>query len=211
MVLEGSGCAARMLGLDDFEVVASEEVDGELQVLVQTPDGQVMGCHGCGVRAQSKGRRTVRVRDLPASGRPVVLVWRKRLWRCIEPLCPIKTWTEPSAHVAPRAVLTDRACAEMCRRVGQDADSVAQVARDYGVSWHTAMASVRMHGQGKVDDPARLEGVTALGMDETAWLEGHPDAFHAVCLRAGRHADRPAARRRRRSHRAGGRVLAVAS
>jgi transposase len=171
VVLEGNGCAARMLGLDDFEVVASEEINGELQVRVQTPDGQVMGCHDCGVRAQSKGRRTVRVRDLPASGRPVVLVWHKRLWRCTEPACPVKTWTEASVHIAARAVLTVRARAEMCRRVGEDADSVAQVARAFGVSWHTAMAAVRDEGQPKVDDPSRLDGVTALGMDETAWLK----------------------------------------
>ena len=170
MVVEGSGCAARMLGLDDFEVLESQELDGELRVLVQTPDGQVMGCHDCGVRAESKGRRTVRVRDLPVSGRPVVLVWRKRLWRCNEPLCPVRTWTEPSRHVAPRAVLTGRAREEICRRVGEDADAVAEVARDYGVGWHTAMAAVREHGHGKVDDPARLDGVTALGMDETSWL-----------------------------------------
>ncbi len=175
MVLEGSGCAARMLGLNDFEVLGSDVVDGELQVLVATPDGQVVGCHECGVRAESKGRRSVKVRDLPASGRPVVLVWRKRLWRCPEALCPVKTWTEASAHVAPRAVLTDRARTEICRRVGEDADSVAQVARDYGVSWHTAMVAVRDQGQSKVDDPARLEGVTALGMDETNFLRARRD------------------------------------
>ena len=103
--------------------------------------------------------------------RAVVLVWRKRLWRCNEPLCPVRTWTEQSPHVAPRAVLTDRARVEICRRVGEDADAVAEVARDYGVGWHTAMAAVREHGQGKVDDPARLDGVTALGMDETSWLK----------------------------------------
>ena len=57
--------------------------------------------------------------------------------------------------------------------MSEDADSVAQVARDYGVSWHTAMAEVREHGQGKVDDPARLSGVTALGMEETAWLRAN--------------------------------------
>ena len=102
-----------------------------------------------------------------------MLVWRKRLWRCTEPLCPVKTWTEPSARIVSRAVLNDRARVEICRRVGEDADSVAQAARDYGVSWHTAIAAVREHGQGKVDDPARLEGVTALGMDKTAWLRAN--------------------------------------
>jgi hypothetical protein len=38
------------------------------------------------------------------------------------------------------------------------------------------MRSVWRHGQPLVDDPARLDGVTALGMDETAFLRAnrHP-------------------------------------
>jgi transposase len=39
------------------------------------------------------------------------------------------------AGIAPRAVLTERARAEACRRVGKDAYAVAAVARDVGVSW----------------------------------------------------------------------------
>jgi hypothetical protein len=31
------------------------------------------------------------VRDLPVDGRPVVLCWRKRLWRCREPTCGVRT------------------------------------------------------------------------------------------------------------------------
>jgi hypothetical protein len=38
------------------------------------------------------------------------------------------------------------------------------------VGWHTVLRSVWRHGQPLVDDPARLHGVTALGMDETAFL-----------------------------------------
>jgi transposase len=49
--------------------------------------------------------------------------------------------------------------------VGEDADSVAEVARAYGVGWHTAMGAVAEHGTPRVDDPARLAGVAAVGMD----------------------------------------------
>ena len=57
---------------------------------------------GCGVWAEAHGRRMVRVRDLPIGGRPVVLCWCKRIWRCREPACSVRTWTERTAAVCPR-------------------------------------------------------------------------------------------------------------
>jgi transposase len=165
-----SASASRLLGLDGFEVLAAEVVGGEWRLAVQTT-AELVGCAGCGVRAEAHGRRTVRVRDLPAGGRPVVLCWRKRIWRCIEPACGVRTWTERVAAIRPRAVLTERARAEACRRVGKDAHAVAAVARDLGVGWATIMRAVADHGTPLVDDPARLNGVAALGLDETSFLK----------------------------------------
>jgi transposase len=145
-------------------------VGGEWQLAVQTT-ATAIGCVGCGVRATPHGRRTVRVRDLPLGGRPVVLAWRKRIWRCREPACRVRTWTEQAAAIRPRAVLTERARAEACRRVGKDAHAVAAVARDLGVGWATIMRAVADHGIPLVDDSARLEGVATLGLDETTFLK----------------------------------------
>jgi transposase len=100
-------------------------VGGEWQLTVQTT-ATLVGCTGCGVRAELHGRRTVRVRDLPIGGRPVVLAWRKRIWRCGEPACEVRTWTERVAAIGTRAVLTERARAEACRRVAKDAHAVAR-------------------------------------------------------------------------------------
>jgi transposase len=165
-----SASASRLLGLDGFEVLAAQVVAGEWQLEVQTT-ATVVGCIGCGVRAELHGRRTVRVRDLPVGGRPVVLAWRKRIWRCREPACGVRTWTERATAIRPRAVLTERARAEACRRVGKDAHAVAAVARDLGVGWATVMRAVHEHGTPLVDDAARLEGVAALGLDETSFLK----------------------------------------
>ena len=145
-------------------------VDGEWQLEVQTT-ATVVGCQGCGVRAELHGRRRVRVRDLPIGGRPVVLWWRKRIWRCREPACGVRTWTERVAGIGPRAVLTQRARAEACRRIGKDAHAVAAVARDLGVGWATIMRAVADHGTPLVDDPTRLDGVARLGLDETSFLK----------------------------------------
>jgi transposase len=80
------------------------------------------------------------------------------------------TWTETSQVIRPRASVTERARSEACRRVGEDGHSVAQVAVEFGVAWATVMAAVVEYGSPLVDDPARLDAVTALGVDETAFL-----------------------------------------
>jgi transposase len=166
----GSASGSILLGLDGFEVTAAEVTNDEWRLAVQTTTTTV-GCVACGSQARLHARRTVRVRDLPIGGRPVVLAWRKRIWRCVEPACEVRTWTEQTVAIRPRAVLTERARAEACRRVGKDAHAVAAVARDLGVGWATIMRAVHEHGTPLVDDPTRLEDVTALGLDETSFLK----------------------------------------
>jgi transposase len=205
-----SASASRLLGLDGFQPVSAELVGGEWQLAVQTT-ATVIGCAGCGVRATPHGRRTVRVRDLPIGGRPVVLWWRKRLWRCREPACGVRTWTEQAAAIRPRAVLTERARAEACRRVGTDAHAVAAVARDLGVGWATIMRAVADHGRPLVEDPTRLDGVAALGLDETSFHEGHPPSTDPVCHRPGGSGGRPAAGCGGRPHQGRRRRLAACS
>ena len=109
-----------------------------------------------GVQATLNDRRPTWVRDLPSAGRPVTLVWVKRVWRCREPYCPVSTWTETSEAIRPRASLTERARREICRRVGEDGHNVAQVAAGFGVGWGTAMAAVTEYGRPLVDDVDRL-------------------------------------------------------
>jgi transposase len=166
----GSASGSILLGLDGFEVTAAEVIDDEWWLGVQTT-ATTVGCVACGSQARVHARRTVRVRDLPMGGRPVVLAWHKRVWRCGEPACAVQTWTEQQAAIRPRAVLTCRARAEACRRVGKDAHAVAAVARDLGVGWATVMRAVADHGTPLVEDPARLDGVAALGLDETSFLK----------------------------------------
>jgi transposase len=166
----GSASGSILLDLDGFEVIAAEVVDQEWRLAVQST-ATTVGCVACGSQARLHARRTVRVRDLPIGGRPVVLAWRKRIWRCVERACAVKTWTEQRTAIRPRAVLTERARAEACRRVGKDAHAVAAVARDLGVGWATIMRAVADHGTPLVEDPARLDGVAALGLDETSFLK----------------------------------------
>jgi hypothetical protein len=165
--------SAVLLGLPEFVVLSAGEVGGEVELLVESAT-RVTGCPSCGVVAQPHGRRPVLVRDLAAAGRPVALVWSKRLWRCAERQCRQRTWSETVTEVAPRAVLTERARTWAMRRVGQHRETVSSVARQLGVGWHTVMRAVRDYGQPLVDHPDRLAGVTALGVDEHVWAHAGP-------------------------------------
>ena len=124
--------ATAMLGLDGFVLLAVSELNGELEQAVETTTS-VEFCRSCGVQARLHDRRPTYVRDLPSGGRPVTLVWVKRVWRCHESACPAVTWSETSLGIRARASLTERARAETCRRVGEDGHSVAQVAA--GLGW----------------------------------------------------------------------------
>jgi len=167
-----------MLGLDGFVLLAVSQHDGELEQAVETTAARDF-CRGCGVAARLHDRRPTWVRDLPAGGRPVTVVWVKRVWRCMEAACPVSTWTETSSAIRARASWTERARREACRRVGQDGHSVDQVRVAFGVSWGTVMAAVREYGIPLVEDPARLDGVQALGVDETAFLAAN-HAHHTL-------------------------------
>lgn len=187
MAGEDSSLGVAVLGLDGFRLLAATEDDGGLLMLVETT-ASVVGCSGCGVRARSKGRRRVRVRDLPVGGRPAVLVWSKRVWRCAEAACGIGSWSETSPVIRSRAVLSERARREAARRVGQDGASVAAVARSLGVGWSTVMDAVREFGKPMVAEQlGSLSGVRSVGMDEHRW-RSRPDRWATgfVDLESGR-------------------------
>ncbi len=170
---QGTGLPATMLGLPGFAVLAAGEYGGELELLVETVE-TVTGCTACGVLATAHGRRDHLVRDIPSAGRPVLLVWRKRLWRCDEPLCSKRTWSESAAVIGRRAALTERARWWACQRVGRDGQTVEAVRVELGVGWNTVMRAVRVFGTPLIDAADRLDGITGLGVDEHVWQHAGP-------------------------------------
>jgi len=168
---ERSGGATALLGMDGFVVLTQTEEAGEWWLLVET-ERDVVGCPDCGVLAVGHGRSVVQVRDLPIGDRTVRLVWRKRRWRCGDPDCATKSFTETCELV--EGSLTARAAREICRLVGEEGDSVAAVARAFGIGWHCAWRAVERHGRPMVEDPRRLHGVRALGVDEHKMLAAGP-------------------------------------
>jgi len=132
-----------------------------------------VGCTRCGTRAEAQDRMPTPVRDLACFGRPTRLVWVKRRWRCVEPACDARTWTEQSTVIDAQVVLTRRAGIEACRQVGENARPVSQLADELGVCWWTVMNAVIEHGTPLVDDPDRVGAVRHLGVDETSFLKAN--------------------------------------
>jgi transposase len=163
---------AALLGLDGFEILAAADVGGELELLIQTT-ADLVGCPLCGAVARAKDRRPSWVRDLPVAGRPVVLCWVKRVWCCPHPQCEQRTWTERHEAIAPRATLTERARAWAFEQVGRHDTAVLRTAKVLGVAWWTVMRQVIDRGTPQVEDPARLQDVAAVGVDETAFLRAN--------------------------------------
>ena len=80
---EGSSGAV-WFGAPGFEVLDVVAGGDELVIEVQTTAG-VVGCGRCGVRARSKDRRWVTLRDVPVGDVAVRVRWRKRVWVCVGP------------------------------------------------------------------------------------------------------------------------------
>jgi transposase len=140
--------------------MAVSERDGELEYAIETT-ATAGWCPVCGAQARLHHRRPTWVRDLPAGGRSVTLVWVKRIWRCVNPQCERQTWTETHPTIAPRSSWTERAREQACRRVGRDGHAVAAAAREFGMGRATVMAAVREYG-------ARLLEQAQLGVAASA-------------------------------------------
>lgn len=174
-VFHGSQGATALVGMAGFVVGAHELVDGEWWLYVETTVDFV-GCAGCGTRAVGHGRTRSAVRALPIAGRPTVLVFARRRWRCPEPACDVSTWSEHVDAIASRASMTERARARLAEMVNDGGASIAAAGGEFGVGWHTANAAVADYTDPAVDDPARLDGVRAIGVDEKRF--GNATAEH---------------------------------
>ncbi|MCY3962165.1 MAG: transposase [bacterium] len=155
-------------GVFGLAVVAERVEAGELVVEVESPRGQAVFCAGCGVRARSKGRCPVVLRDAEAAGSvPVRVLWNKRVWACPDSGCEAKTWTEQSGLAGPRRVLTWRAGEWAAGRLAVVEGSVTGLARRLGVGWQTLWAAISPIAQQAVDDPGRVAFGARVGFDET--------------------------------------------
>lgn len=179
-----------LVGLDEFVVTGGWLLGGQWTLWIERRPLGPVGCPGCGTRAWHHDWRRHVVRDLPISGVPVRLIWRKRLWRCPDPDCGIHTFADASHEIDERAVLTERARTHIARRVGPGGASVTSLALEFGVSWYVAMDAVRDHASARTAHVTSLGAPRAIGLDETSFLAAtanSPTMFvtHVVNLDTG--------------------------
>jgi transposase len=127
------------LGLDGFEVISSEEIDGTLEVTVRSTHEAV--CHGCGsldVAHYDSVERRVRDRGC---GYPTVLRWRQCRARCSD--CG-KVTRERHPQIAGRRSITKRFRHRLFERAvhgafsdvaGQESVSIYRVVEAF--DWHS--------------------------------------------------------------------------
>jgi transposase len=163
-----------VVGLPEVSVLGVFTRSTHLDLHVETL-ATVVGCPTCGVPANFKGWREVVLVDLPAFGTPAKLHWHKRRWRCADADCPKGSWTEEDRRIAaPRMKLTDRAGRTVTEEVGRNGRTVNELAVTLGCDWHTVNDAVLAYGAALVDHPGRFGEVTAVGLDEVAFVRAHP-------------------------------------
>lgn len=91
---------------------------------------------------------------------------------------------DTSAAAEPRAKVSRRGLRWALEGLVVGHLTVARVAAGLGVSWHTANNAVLAEGRrALIDDPARFDGVTTIGVDEHVWRHTrHGDKYVTVII-----------------------------
>ena len=125
-------------------------------------------CRRCGAEGVSRDSVTRRLAHEPFGHRPTTLLVRVRRYRCSH--CA-RTWRQDtSLAAAPRSKISRGGLAWALAGIVVDHLTVSRAAAGLGVSWNTANAAVIAEGRRRlIDDPARFDGVTTIGVDEHVW------------------------------------------
>jgi transposase len=158
--------AATLFGLEAEFTVLSVQRSGPSAVKVVVEQTSREGpCPDCGVLSSAiKDRPLRQLKDLPASGQTVELWWRKRRLLCRETLCLRRSFTQTAAAAQPRARITERLRDKVASAIASSNRSVADVAREYHVSWPTAHKALVAAAVRWLPEP---DPTTVLGIDET--------------------------------------------
>lgn len=128
--------------IDGLRLIDYRMVGNEIRAQVETIRKPVR-CPTCGSVAEPKDRRTSTIRDLPVGDKPLVLLWKKRVWNCTNSDCPQVTWTESADFVTSRHSLTNRAKIDLTHQAVEEGVSISQLAQKWKISWSTAMSAIR--------------------------------------------------------------------
>lgn len=157
-------CRLEELGLE----VTGQRLEPDRAVLacrVVEPD---QWCRRCGCEGLPRDTVTRRLAHEPLGWRPTTLEVTIRRYRCTG--CG-HVWRQDTSRAAePRAKVSRRGLRWALEGIVCQHLTVARVAEGLGVSWNTANDAVLAEGKRVlIDDPARFDGVSAVGVDEHVW------------------------------------------
>ena len=147
-----------------MECTALDDDHGTRRVVVMQVHDE-HGCPRCGtiVAGRPYDVRESVVRDLPFGEHPLVVVWRKRRYRCPQEWCEQRVFVERSDEIVGRRRSTQR----LRRKLAQaDAEfrPYRRVAAEYRVSWWLVN---RVAVEAAAALPVEPPPITMLGIDET--------------------------------------------
>ncbi|MGW3485678.1 ISL3 family transposase [Rhodococcus indonesiensis] len=136
-------------------------------LLVDGPDR----CPSCSQAGTYRDTIVRTVTDLPVVGHPLQLRVRVPRYRCESASCEREVFRHNTDRLARPGGSTTRRCARhILRRLMIDRTSVAAIARELGLSWDTVNAIAVEATTGLLAaDPARLDSVRVIGVDEHRW------------------------------------------
>jgi transposase len=174
--------ADAIFDVPDMHVI-DVEIDDQQRLVLTIESGQMeAACPACGVLAVGHGRRVRVLHDAPCFARVTLLRWLVRIWRCRELRCPTQTFTEAHDIAPSRMVLTTRAVGWATSALSWDDTTVSALARQLGVDWHTCWDAVEVEARARTSDPARLQNVKTLGVDEHIWRPSRIGVDRAVTI-----------------------------
>lgn len=155
--------------LDELGLVATgqrlEPGRAVLSCRVVEPDDW---CHRCGSHGTPRGTVIRRLAHEPLGWRPTTLVVTVRRYQCVD--CAHVWRQDTTAAAEPKAKISRRALRWALEALVMQHLSVARVAEALAVRWNTANDAVLAEGKRLlIGDPARFDGVTAIGVDEHVW------------------------------------------
>ena len=171
-------CRLDELGLE----VVGQRLEPERAVLACRVVEADRWCRRCGCRGEPRGTVTRRLAHEPLGWRPTLLEVTVRRYRCTG--CG-HVWRQDTSRAAePRAKLSRRGLRWALEAIVCQHLTVARVAEGLDVSWNTANDAVVAEGKRVlINDPARFDGVTTIGVDEHVWRHTrHGDKFVTVII-----------------------------
>ena len=157
-------CRLDELGLD---VVGQRLEPGRAVLACRVVDPD-QWCRRCGCEGIPRDTVTRWLAHEPLGWRPTTLEVTLRRYRCTG--CG-HVWRQDLTRAAePRAKLSRRGLRWALEAIVCQHLTVARVAEGLGVAWNTANDAVLAEGKRVlIADPARFDGVTAIGVDEHVW------------------------------------------